>query len=63
MTPSPRPVPAGAVQLRRLDGVFGDARIGTGTFTVAAGDTIVMERFGYRISLLWLVLGQLDATD
>ena len=51
---------AGVVELWRLDGVFGDARIGTGTFTIGAGDTIVMERFGYRISLYRLATGTRD---
>ncbi len=42
---------AGAVELWLMDGVYGNSRIGTGTFTIAANDLIVMERFGYRVTI------------
>ncbi len=51
---------AGAVTLYLMDGVYGDSRLGTGTFTISAGDTIIMERFGYRISLYRRATGTRD---
>ncbi len=54
---------AGAVELWMLDAVYGNSRIGTGTFTISANDLIVMERFGYRITIGKVASGARDITS
>jgi hypothetical protein len=54
---------AGAVELWLMDGAYGNSRIGTGTFTISANDLVVMERFGYRITVGKVASGARDITS